>query len=110
MMILSFNDLDFVVHADEFSQNHARFLEQEVKYSREYFWLERDKEKLLNDLWDKAAHFNFNRDEVDFNGLHNQFALSVNTAKHEDKLIWDDINNLIHQIELLETGAPPRWG
>jgi hypothetical protein len=113
-MKLTFNEVDFDIYDDAFSQRHAEFVKNDVKPENEFFWLDLDAEKLKNEINTLRLDLNIAThmimDASLLNHLHSNFVQWHDHANHMDKAKLVEMNEKIHMYELAKKGQPDRWG
>lgn len=113
-MKLTFNNIDFTVYDDDFSQKHAAFVEKDVQPENEFFWLDLDAEKIKKEINDIRLELDIApqmiMDDSLLNHLHSNFVQWHDHAHDMDKKKLIEMNEKIHMYELAKKGQPPRWG
>ena len=103
MTALNFNGIEFEVLDTLVAKRFAKFLEENLHESKEFYFMGEQKEEIKSEI-DKIVYMLGKEPTNDLNALHEYF------ADHEDDPEMSRLNNLIHYYELVEQGYPPRWG
>ena len=104
MTTLNFNDIEWEVMDTPVAKRYAKFFKEHESTSKQIFFMGETDVQIKDEL-DKTIYMLGLEPSDDMNKLHDIFAEHKTPTKELSRL-----NNLIHYLELVENGFPPRWG